>query len=121
MSNIAYLGMNAATGRRLTDAEHLAQSVRKVLSTPIGSRIARRTFGSLVPDLIDAPGNRAATVQLYAAAATALARWEPRLRLQQVTAAMDAKTPGRFVLTVVGERIAGQAREPVRIAASLGA
>jgi len=113
--------MNAATGLRVSDSAHLAQSVRTILTTPVGSRIARRAFGSLAADLIDAPSHRAAIVQLYAAAATALARWEPRLRVVQVTADRDAAAPGRVMLAIVGERILGAAREPVRLVAALGA
>lgn len=83
-------GMNASTGRSTTGLEHLYQSITKILTTPIGSRIARRDFGSELPELVDAPNNGATRVRLYAAAATALMRWEPRLKLSRVQLSTDA-------------------------------
>lgn len=101
-----YVGMNAKTGRRIEEAEHLAQSVADILSTPVGSRIQRREYGSLLPELIDAPTNPATIVQLYAAAATAIMRWEPRLRLTRVST--DSITqPGRLALSIEGNRTRG--------------
>ena len=78
-------GMNARTGRRMFGLSHLYQSIGKILTTPLGSRIERRSFGSELPDLIDAPNNAATRVRLYAAIATALMRQEPRLTLTRVS------------------------------------
>ncbi|MCE1782060.1 baseplate assembly protein, partial [Enterobacter hormaechei] len=50
-----YLGMNRQTGRSLTDLDHVRQSVSDILLTPVGSRLERRTYGSLLPELIDWP------------------------------------------------------------------
>ncbi len=44
----------------------------------------RRDYGSRLPSLIDAPVNRSTILELYAATAEALARWEPRFKLQHV-------------------------------------
>ncbi|MFM0181760.1 GPW/gp25 family protein [Paraburkholderia aspalathi] len=83
-------GMNASTGRATAGLAHLYQSIDKILTTPIGTRIARRDFGSELPDLVDAPNNGTTRVRLYAAAATALMRWEPRLTLTRVQLSTDA-------------------------------
>ena len=53
------MGMHAATGRSLTGLDHLRQSVADIITTPIGSRIRRRRYGSEVPELIDQPLNSA--------------------------------------------------------------
>lgn len=82
-------GMNATTGRATTGLDHLYQSIAKILTTPVGTRIARRDFGSELPELVDAPNNGATRVRLYAAAATALMRWEPRLKLSRVQLSTD--------------------------------
>jgi phage baseplate assembly protein W len=118
---MSYLGMDANTGRRIGGKAHLDQSVRKILTTSIGTRFARRPFGSLTPDLIDAPANPATIVQLYAAAATALMSWEPRLSLRTVKAQADATAPGRLVFTVTGDADIDGDTQPVTVAASLGA
>ena len=65
--------MNRHTGRAITGLEHLRQSVGDILSTPIGSRVMRREYGSLVPELLDHPDNDATRVRLNAAVAGALA------------------------------------------------
>lgn len=76
-----YCGMNASTGLELTENEHIRQSVRDILFTPIGSRVMRRDYGSLLPELIDQPTNKALSLRLTGAAVMALLRWEPRIRL----------------------------------------
>lgn len=97
------MGMDAATGRPLAGAAHLAQSIARILSTPVGSRVMRREFGSMLPALVDQPFNAATRTRMYGATATALMRWEPRLRLTSV--AIDAgSTPGTFTVSIHGRR-----------------
>lgn len=76
--------MNRITGSTITDLDHLKQSIGDILTTRIGTRLARREYGSQVPELIDQPFHGATTLRLYAATAMALMRWEPRLRLTRV-------------------------------------
>ena len=83
------MGMHAATGRSLTGLDHLRQSVADIITTPIGSRIRRRRYGSEVPELIDQPLNSATQLRIYAATAFALRRWEPRLQLASVQLTRD--------------------------------
>lgn len=93
-------GINAATGERIAGVNHLRQSIRDILTTPIGSRVMRRDYGSRLIDLIDAPTNRSTMLAIYSATAEALAQWEPRFKLEQVRA--TAAEPGRVVLDLVG-------------------
>lgn len=58
-----YLGMNQLTGKRITKLEHIRQSMRDILMTPVGSRLARREYGSLLPELIDWSQNDAVKPQ----------------------------------------------------------
>jgi phage baseplate assembly protein W len=115
---MSYAGMNAETGRWMTGIEHLSQSVVKVLTTTIGSRTQRRPFGSKVPDLIDQPGHQATLLRLYAMSATAVMRWEPRVRVKRVSASVDPATPGSYGLTVEGE--ADGRIQPFTATASIG-
>jgi phage baseplate assembly protein W len=77
-------GMHATTGRTVTGLAHLHQSIARIITTPLGTCIQRRTFGSDVPEHVDAPNNGTTRTRLYAAIATALMRWEPRLILTRV-------------------------------------
>ncbi len=118
---MSYLGMNAATGLRITGREHLTQSISKVLQTPLATRVRRRTFGAKAADIIDSPANGAAILQLYAAAATALMLWEPRLRVRSMSVEVDADRPGRIVLNIHGEADTGDRIENVSVATTLSA
>lgn len=80
-------GTNGNTGQRLSDWDHVVQSVETILTTPVGTRVMRRDFGSKVPDLVDAKMTRRSVIAVYSAAAEALEDWEPRFRL--VSAAID--------------------------------
>ena len=77
--------MNAQTGQWMTLHEHIQQSVHKILWTMRGTRLMRRWFGSLLPELIDAPTDHYRLAQLRAAAVLSMVRHEPRLVIQQVT------------------------------------
>lgn len=100
-------GTDADTGRPLDESEHIRQSVRDILVTPIGSRVMRRRYGSLLPDLIDQPMHGATRLRLYAATYMALRQWEPRLRLTAVRLLDSALAGGRVVLELDAERVRG--------------
>ena len=93
-------GTDAITGKRLSGVEHLRQSIRDILTTPIGSRVMRRDYGSRLYRLVDAPITRETLVDLYAASAEALATWEPRIEVEEVRA--TSVEPGRVVLSLLG-------------------
>jgi len=76
-------GMDRATGKQLSGDEHLAQSIADILSTPLGSRVMRRDYGSLLPELLDRPLTAATRLLCAQATALAIARWEPRVTVRQ--------------------------------------
>ena len=73
-----------------------------ILTTPVGTRLERRTYGSLLPELIDHPDNGTTRVRIYAAVGTALMRWEPRVRLSRV-AITSGPQPGQATLDLQAE------------------
>lgn len=82
-------GMSSQTGSAIDDIDHIRQSVRDILTTPIGSRVMRRDYGSLLPELIDRPLNGATLLQAYAATVDALVRWERRIRATRIQFDVD--------------------------------
>ena len=70
-------GMDAETGKALGGLDHLRQSVRVILTTPVGTRTFNREFGSRLMALIDAPLNKQILTQIYAATVEAIDRWNP--------------------------------------------
>lgn len=99
-------GMSRQTGGTLDVDAHLAQSVGDILTTARGTRVMRRDYGSDLPRLIDAPLNGETLIDIYAAAAEALARWEPRLRLIRVS--VDDASAGALTITLLAETVAGE-------------
>jgi hypothetical protein len=114
------IGLNHTTGLTLEGVAHLNQSIGRILSTPLGSRLARRDFGAELFDLIDAPSNAATRVRLFAAVATALMRWEPRLKLMRVGLAIDLAAPGTLVIEVEGITAISRERINTTVAVNLG-
>ncbi|HBR3251816.1 MULTISPECIES: GPW/gp25 family protein [Klebsiella] len=111
-----YIGMNRDTGKAITETDHLRQSVRDILLTPQGSRLARREYGSLLSALIDQPQNPALRLQIMAAVYVALQRWEPRLQLDTIT--INSSMDGSMVIELAGQRNDGV---PVSLSVSTGA
>ena len=94
--------MDSATGRHIAGVEHLKQSIADIITTPLGSRLQRRTYGSLLPGLIDQPDNARTRLRCYAAIASALMNWEPRLRVTRV-GMQSGEAPGQATVTLEGE------------------
>ena len=111
-----YIGMNRDTGKAITETDHLRQSVRDILLTPQGSRIARREYGSLLSELIDQPQNPALRLQVMSAVYVALSRWEPRLTLDDIS--ISTNFDGSMVVELSGQRNDGAA---VSLSISTGA
>jgi phage baseplate assembly protein W len=95
--------MDSSSGKGLAGLDHLRQSVRDILTTPLGSRVMRREYGSRLFSLVDAPINQSTLVEIYAATATALRRWEPRIAVESVSA--SKAEVGKVEVTVTGTYI----------------
>ncbi|MGG8471213.1 GPW/gp25 family protein [Rahnella sp. PAMC25617] len=102
MKNPKYLGMDRNNGLAIEDLDHIRQSVSDILNTPVGSRVMRRNYGSLLSELIDQPQNGALRLQMMAVCYTALLQWEPRVSLTAIT--FDTGYDGKMVIELTGSR-----------------
>lgn len=91
--------INATSGTPIDDMADIHQSIATILTTPIGTRVMRRDFGSLIFDLVDSPATPRGALRLIAATADAIERWEPRVRF--VSATVRPAGDGRVVLATV--------------------
>lgn len=98
------IGISNTTGKALSGDAHLAQSIADILTTPLGSRVMRRDYGSLLFELIDRPINGAIRMLMHAATAIALRRWEPRLQLTRVYLVGEPQT-GQLTIRIEGRRV----------------
>lgn len=103
---VRYLGMNSQTGLSVSEAEHIGQSVRDILVTPVGSRVMRREYGSLLSALIDQPQSPALRLQIMAACYSAIQKWEPRISLTTITFERS-ETYGGLYVDITGTRSTG--------------
>lgn len=107
-------GMRRELGTTTADKlEHIRQSLHDIFTTPIGSRIQRRDYGSHLFDLIDAPMNAAGRLRLAAALVDAASRWEPRVVLQTVfiDIGMDGAAYANYTARTLDEaELKGQVR-----------
>ncbi|EON5866626.1 GPW/gp25 family protein [Escherichia coli] len=81
---VRYTGMNPDGTGQLTDTDQLWNSVRDILTTPLASRVMRRDYGSMIPDLLDEPQNEVTRLQCMSAAVIALTMWAPRIALNGI-------------------------------------
>ncbi len=94
-------GINAATGAPLTDWAHVQQSLAKILTTRIGTRVMRRDFGSDIPNMVDRKMTPRNVLLVYSAAASAIEKWEPRFRML-AGSVDDVNASGQVVLSLYG-------------------
>jgi len=94
-------GISAQGGLALTnERSELAQSIRVILSTPLGQRVMRPTFGSRLRDLVFAPNNSQTAAQARRFVEEALGMWEPRIHVTQVDVCPDSQEPSCLVISI---------------------
>lgn len=96
-------GIDAITGQAMSGDAHIRQSLRDILTTPIGSRVMRRDYGSLVPELIDQPINPSLQLRLVSTIFTAILIWEPRVKPLRVTLSAG-QSPSTLIVDIDCER-----------------
>lgn len=97
-------GMNNTTGKPIEGLDYLRQRLTDVLTTPKGTRLMRRDYGSGLFDLVDQAMNDGWLVQCYGAIAEAIAdpvNGLPDFRLERIEPSELGADGGVFELTGV--------------------
>jgi hypothetical protein len=84
----------------VSNEEKVAQAIHVILSTPIGQRVMRPTFGSRLHELIFAPANPETFGLAEMYVQDALNFWEPRIELLEVSAGSDEDQPGMLLIRI---------------------
>ncbi len=92
--------MNIETGKPISEIAHIKQSIANILTTPIGSRVMRRDYGSHLFEKIDQPINGELIADIYLDIITAISNWEPRFMVEQV--AINDIDQGRIIIDLLG-------------------
>lgn len=77
----------------VSGVQAVEQSIRAILLTQPGERIARPTFGAGLRRFLFAPNSLELRTQIRATVTDALTRDEPRIRLETVTVTTDPAEP----------------------------
>lgn len=86
-----------ALASRETEIE---QAIKIILLTSPGQRVMRPTFGCRIHELIFAPLNSTTLAQAIRFVEDALAMWEPRINVREVTAFPDPYQSGRMLIDI---------------------
>lgn len=93
-------GMNIQNGKPISGVAHLKQSITNILTTPRGSRIMRREYGSNLFNRIDNPINGELIANIYSDVVEAIFNFEPRFEVSNIT--VDSVLPGKIILSLEG-------------------
>jgi len=84
------IGTDTTGSIALTDGPSLVeQSIRIILGTAFGERPMRPEFGCGAHDLAFAPADARMAARVESEVRASLIRWEPRIEVRRVTAALD--------------------------------
>jgi phage baseplate assembly protein W len=84
----------------VTNEREVEESIRLILATAPGERPMRPEFGCAVHDYVFAPADAATAGDIAYAVRVALARWEPRITLNDVIVRFDAVESGTLYIDI---------------------
>ncbi|ECB1325844.1 baseplate assembly protein [Salmonella enterica subsp. enterica serovar Nigeria] len=92
-------GMNRSTGEVLAGTDHIRQSIVDILTTPLGTRVMLPEYGSNLFNLVDNPTDPGLAMKIIMTSAGALAKWEPRIRVDSVN--VQAIDVGKITILII--------------------
>lgn len=93
------IGMCEHTGRKIDGIDHVRQSLARIISTAIGTRVQRRSFGVGLVNIVSAPGNATTRLKAINQIGRAILKWEPRVKLSHML--FSANAQGQAVIELV--------------------
>lgn len=99
---------------------NIRESIAVVLKTDLRERIALPRFGAGLGNFLFEPNNAGTHARIAHAIEQALARWEPRIAVTDVTVAADPQAIDSAVATISYKLVASGAAEKVSLSVPLG-
>ena len=101
-------------------AQNVRESIRIILLTDLRERLMRPTFGGGLRALLFEPNTLATRRLIEERTRRALERWEPRIRLDRVTAESDPDDAHTAIVQIVYRVVATGVRERTSLSVRLG-
>ena len=101
-------------------AQNVRESIQIILETNVQERIMRPTFGGGLRQFLFEPNTLATRRQIEERTRRVLARWEPRIAVEEVRAEKVSDEPSAVVLTIAYTVRDTGAQEQVRLTVDLG-
>jgi uncharacterized protein len=103
-----------------TGEDNVRESIRVILMTEPRERLRLAEFGAGLARFLFEPNNTATRFLIQERIREALTRWEPRVRVENVTVEPHAQEPESALATIVFRLVATQRLERLTLAVSLG-
>ncbi len=93
--------VNAQGGISLSEGpERVQDAIWVIIKTALGERVMRPQFGAGVNDFVFQPNSPAHRTELVTAIKDALAKWEPRIEMEQVRADTTEDEPSQVLVSI---------------------
>jgi phage baseplate assembly protein W len=99
--------------------ENVRESIRIILMTEQRERLMLPEFGAGLGAFLFEPNTATTRRLIQERIQVALARWEPRIRVESVTVEEDPANPEAAIATIAYQLVADQSRERVALSVSL--
>lgn len=101
------------TGLPISLEAHIEQSIMDIITTRIGSRVMRRLYGALAPDLVDRPATDHTFMMLMSSAVMAILSDEPRVTLSRLYFTPSDVMSGRVEMRI--DAMIKETKQPLNI------
>jgi phage baseplate assembly protein W len=101
--------------------ENVRESIRIILMTELGERLMLPEFGAGLGAYLFEPNTATTRRLIQERISDALARWEPRVKVEGITVEADPANPEAAIATISYQLVANQTRERVTLQVDLGA
>ncbi len=94
---------------------NIRESIAVILKTEAGERLMSPQFGAGLGRFLFEPNEPSTHTRIQDAIASTLARWEPRIELEDVAVAVDPQDPQAALATITYRLVATNARERITL------
>jgi phage baseplate assembly protein W len=95
--------------------DNIRESIAVILKTEAGERLMLSQFGAGLGRYLFEPNEAATHTRIQDAIASTLARWEPRIEVEDVSVVPDPQDPQAALATITYRLVATSARERITL------